>query len=55
MNKYLVIILIFLIIMMGIAITKQPPNMPLFYIMLGRTIITIIYSSKKKRKEQDKK
>jgi hypothetical protein len=42
----------FLIAGMGIAITRVPPQFPLFYAMLAGAIIVIIYSSLKSRKEQ---
>lgn len=54
MDKYLVVILMFLIAGMGIAITKQPPVLPLFYAMLGGAIIVILYSAKKNRSEQNR-
>jgi 4-hydroxybenzoate polyprenyltransferase len=54
MDKYLVVVLIFLIAGMGIAITKQPPVLPLFYAMLGGAIIVILYSSRKNRKDHNK-
>lgn len=44
----------FLIAGMGIAITKEPPVLPLFYVMLGGAIIVIIYSARKNRKDHQK-
>lgn len=54
MDKYLVVVLMFLIAGMGIAITKEPPMLPLFYTMLGGAIIVIIYSARKNRKDHEK-
>ena len=52
MDKYLLIILMFLIAGMIIAITKDPLEIGLFYSMLGGSIIIIIYVAMKSRKEQ---
>lgn len=52
MDKYLVIVLMFLIAGMGIGITKDPPELGLFYSMLAGAIIVIIYSSLRIRKEK---
>ena len=52
MDKYLVIVLMFLIGGMIIAVTKEPFLPGLFYSMLAGCIIVIIYSSWKNRKEQ---
>lgn len=54
MDKYLIVVLMFLIAGMGIAITKEPPVLPLFYVMLGGAIIVIIYSARKNRKDHQK-
>jgi len=42
----------FLIAGMGIAITREPPVLGLFYAMLGGAIVTIVYASIKSRREQ---
>ncbi len=52
MDKYLIIVLMFLIAGMGIAITRVPFLPGLFYSMLAGAIIVIVYSSWKSRKEQ---
>ncbi len=52
MDKYLLIVLMFLIVGMGIAITRVPFLPGLFYSMLAGAIIVIVYSSWKSRKEQ---
>lgn len=54
MDKYLLIVLMFLIAGMGIGITRQPPQFVLFYSMLAGAIIVIMYSAYKSRKEQRK-
>lgn len=50
LDKYLVVVLVFLIAGMGIAITKDPPVLGLFYAMLAGAIIIIIYSAMKSRR-----
>lgn len=50
MDKYLIIVLMFLIAGMGIAITQKPPVIVMFYTMLGGAIFVIIYSAMKDRK-----
>jgi 4-hydroxybenzoate polyprenyltransferase len=52
-DKYLLVVLMFLIGGMGIAITRSPPQYLLFYGMLGGAIVVIIYSSLKTRRAQD--
>ncbi len=52
MDKYLVIVLMFLIAGMIIAVTKEPQVWGLFYSMLAGAIIVIFYSSWKNKKEQ---
>lgn len=52
MDKYLIIVLIFLVGGMLIAVTREPFIPGLFYTMLGGAIVVIIYSSMKSRKEQ---
>jgi len=51
-DKYLLIILMFLVAGMLIAATREPQVWGLFYSMLAGAIIIIIYSSWKSRKEQ---
>jgi len=51
-DKYLLIIMMFLIAGMIIAATEAPFNLGLFYSMLAGIIIIIAYSSWKSRKEQ---
>ena len=55
MDKYLLIILIFMIAGMIIAITREPFIPGLFYAMLGGAIIIIIYGSMKNRREHNEK
>ena len=52
MDKYLLIVLMFLIAGMCIAITRVPFLPGLFYSMVAGAIIVIVYSSWKSRKEQ---
>ena len=52
MDKYLLVVLIFLIAGMLIAATRDPFEIVLFYSMLGGAIIVIIYTIIKGRKEQ---
>lgn len=51
MDKYLIVVLVFLIAGMGIAITKSPPVLPLFYAMLAGAIAVIMYSSWRARRD----
>jgi len=51
-DKYLLVVLIFLIAGMGIAITRDPPQIFMFYSMLAGAIGVILYSSYKTRKEK---
>jgi len=55
MDKYLLIILMFMIAGMIIAITREPFIPGLFYAMLGGAIIIIIYGSMKNRREHKEK
>jgi uncharacterized integral membrane protein len=55
MDKYLLIILMFLIAGMGIGVTRSPPEFGLFYSMLAGALIIIIYGAMKSRKEQKEK
>lgn len=52
MDKYLLIVLMFLIAGMGIAITRDPPVIVMFYTMLGGAVFVLIYSAMKERKER---
>ena len=52
MDKYLLIILMFMIAGMIIAITREPFIPGLFYSMLAGAIVIIIYGALKSRKEQ---
>ncbi|GFN42209.1 MAG: hypothetical protein IH842_02885 [Thaumarchaeota archaeon] len=52
MDIYLVIVLMFLIGGMIIAVTRDPFLPGLFYSMLAGSIIVIVYSSWKNRKEE---
>lgn len=51
MDKYLIVVLVFLVAGMGIAITKSPPVLPLFYTMLAGAIGIIMYSAWRARKQ----
>jgi len=51
-DKYLLIVLMFLIAGMGIAIIRDPPVLGLFYTMLAGAITIIIYGSIKTRRER---
>jgi len=52
MDKYLLIVLMFLIAGMGIAIIQKPPVIPMFYAMLGGAVFVLLYSAMKERKER---
>ena len=52
MDKYLLIILMFMIAGMVIAVTREPPVFGLFYSMLAGALIVIIYSAMKNKREQ---
>lgn len=54
MDKYLLVVLMFLIAGMGIAITKDPPMLGMFYTMLAGAIAVIMYSAYKSRKERQR-
>ena len=54
MDKYLLVVLAFLIAGMGIGITRDPPQFILFYSMLAGALIVIFYSSYKTRKQKQK-
>ena len=50
MDKYLIMVLMFLIAGMGIAVTRDPPVIVMFYTMLCGAVLVIIYSAMKDRK-----
>ena len=52
MDKYLLIVLMFLIGGMVVGITQVPPRLELFYGGLAGAIIIIIYATMKNRREQ---
>ena len=52
MDKYLLIILMFLLAGIPIALMREPPEFGLFYAMIGGSIVVIIYGAMKNRKEQ---
>lgn len=54
-DKYLIIILMFLLAGMVISMTRDTFVPGLFYAMIGGVIIIIIYASMKSRKEQKEK
>ena len=54
MDKYLLVVLAFLIAGMGIGITFFSPQYVLFYSMLAGALIVIFYSSYKTRKQKQK-
>lgn len=54
-DKYLIIILMFLVAGMIISITREPQILGLFYSMVAGSIIVILYSAMKSRKEQKEK
>ena len=52
MDKYLIIVLIFLIGGMGIALIRNPLQPQLFYSMLVGAIIIIMYNAYQNRKQR---
>ena len=61
MDKYLVVILIFMVVTIPIAFVepssgefRDPPLIPLFYAAIAGIIIILVYSSYKERKERQK-
>lgn len=54
-DKYLIVILMFLVAGMIISITREPQILGLFYAMIVGSIIIILYSAMKSRKEQKEK
>ena len=55
MDKYLLIIMMFMIAGMIIAVTRVPAVLGLFYAMLGGAIIIVIYGAMKNRREYKEK
>jgi len=53
MDKYLIVILVFLIAGMGIALAGN--RIPIFYMLLGGAIIMILYDARQKRKDRKSK
>jgi len=53
MEKYLIVILAFLILGMVIALMEN--SIPIFYMLLGGAIIMILYDAKQKRKDRKSK
>jgi len=51
-DKYLLVVLMFLIAGIGIVITQKNPFWPMFYAMIVGIIIIVLYSSLKGRKER---
>ncbi|AJW70137.1 MAG: hypothetical protein ACW9W3_05270 [Candidatus Nitrosopumilus sp. bin_68KS] len=61
MDKYLLIILIFMVVTIPIAFVepssgefRDPPLIPLFYAAIAGIIIILVYSSYKEKKERQK-
>ena len=54
-DKYLLIILMFLVAGMIISVTREPFVPGLFYAMLAGSIVIIIYGAMKNRREQNEK
>ncbi len=52
MDKYLLVVLMFLIAGIGIVIFQKNPFWPMFYAMIVGIIIFVLYSSLKGRKER---
>lgn len=59
MDKYLVVILIFMVVTIPIAFVepssgefRDPPLIPLFYAAIAGIVIILVYSSYKERKER---
>ncbi len=55
MDKYLLIILMFMVAGMIIAATSDPFNVGLFYAMLGGSLVILLYTMMKGRKERKEK
>ena len=61
MDKYLLVIMVFLIVTIPIALIdpaigkiREHPNIPLFYVSIGGISVIILYSSYKDRKQKQK-
>jgi len=61
MDKYLLVILIFMVVTIPIAFVepstgdlRDPPIIPLFYAAIAGIVIIVLYSSYKERKEHQK-
>ena len=61
MDKYLVVVLIFMVVTIPIAFVepssgefRDPPLIPLFYAAIAGIIVILVYSSYKERKERQK-
>jgi NADH:ubiquinone oxidoreductase subunit 3 (subunit A) len=61
MDKYLLVILIFMVVTIPIAFVepstgdlRDPPLIPLFYAAIAGIMIIVLYSSYKERKERQK-
>ncbi|MCJ8306794.1 MAG: hypothetical protein HRU07_07090 [Nitrosopumilus sp.] len=61
MDKYLLVILIFMVVTIPIAFVepstgdlRDPPLIPLFYAAIAGIVIIVLYSSYKERKEHQK-
>ena len=59
MDKYLVVILIFMVVTIPVAFVepssgefRDPPLIPLFYAAIAGIVIILVYSSYKERKER---
>lgn len=50
MDKYHIVIMIFLLAGMGITITRDPPQIALFYVMVGGVVAVILYNAVKTRR-----
>jgi len=51
-DKYLLVVLMFLIAGMGIVLVQKNPFWPMFYAMIVGIIIIVLYSSLQGRKER---
>jgi len=51
-DKYLLVVLMFLIAGMGVVLVQKNPFWPMFYAMIVGIIIIVLYSSLQGRKER---